>query len=103
MRRSTVNRIPPGLFLWLLFNLPKFIRLFIRLFKDPRVPWHLKAVVIGALIYVLSPIDLVPGFLAPVLGQIDDVIILVAAIRYFLKRCPQDVLWEHVRAIEGGT
>jgi len=103
MRKSVVDRIPPGLLLRLLLNLPKFIRLFIRLFKDPRVPWYLKAVVIGALIYVLSPIDLVPGFLAPILGQIDDVIILITAVRYFLKKCPQDVLWEHVRAIEGGT
>jgi uncharacterized membrane protein YkvA (DUF1232 family) len=92
----------PRSFLQFLFHLPKFVKLYYRLFKDPRVPVYLKLIVVGALIYVLSPIDLIPDLLVPLIGRIDDIIVLIAALRYFLIKCPQGVLWEHVRAIEAG-
>ncbi|MFQ6116466.1 MAG: YkvA family protein [bacterium] len=91
----------PGLGIRFLLQLPKLAKLYIRLFKDPRVPLYLKAMVIAALIYVLSPLDLIPDFLMPIFGYIDDLFILLITLRYFLIKCPQDVLWEHVRAIEG--
>jgi uncharacterized membrane protein YkvA (DUF1232 family) len=43
--------------------------------RDPRVPWHAKALGIAVAAYALSPIDLIPDFI-PVLGYLDDLIIV---------------------------
>jgi uncharacterized membrane protein YkvA (DUF1232 family) len=57
------------------------------------VPWHAKLVVGCAVLYVVSPIQLIPNFI-PVIGQLDDVLVVTLAIR-FLRRCvPQSVLDE---------
>lgn len=85
-----------------LLNLPKFIKLIYRLFRDSRVPLHLKSVLILALVYLISPIDLIPDLLLPVLGQVDDVIILFIASKYFLKNCPPQIVEEHIRNIQQG-
>ncbi len=45
--------------------------------RDPRVPWHAKALAICVAAYALSPIDLIPDFI-PVLGYLDDVIVAAA-------------------------
>jgi uncharacterized membrane protein YkvA (DUF1232 family) len=82
------------------YYLPKFFRLYTRLFRDPRVPWHLKLVVVLALIYLLWPLDIIPDFLFPGIGQIDDVMVVWLALRLFLKHSPQEVVLEHVREIE---
>ncbi len=80
--------------------LPKFIRLYVRLFRDPRVPWHLKAVIVAALLYVLSPVDLIPDLVLPGIGQLDDAMVMWLALRFFLKHSPQDVVMEHARRID---
>ncbi|MFQ6113600.1 MAG: YkvA family protein [bacterium] len=92
-------RNPRG-FIQVIAHLPDFVRLYGRLFKDPRVPLYLKIVLVLAFIYLVSPVDLLPDFLVPLLGQIDDLFILLIALRFFLKKCPRDVLMEHVRQIE---
>ena len=81
-------------------SLPKYVRLYARLLRDPRVPSWPKVVFSVGLIYAISPIDLVPDFLLPLIGWIDDVIILVAAGRYFIRVCPPEVVAEHVAAIQ---
>ncbi len=86
--------------LQILLQLPTMIKLIYRLFKDPRVPLHLKIILSLALVYVVSPIDLIPDFLFPVFGQIDDAVILYAACKYFLNKCPKHILEEHVRQME---
>jgi uncharacterized membrane protein YkvA (DUF1232 family) len=60
-------------------------------------PWA-KALLLGALAYVVLPFDLLPDTL-PFLGQVDDVVVVVAAARWFLRWCPPDVVREHARAI----
>lgn len=50
-----------------------------RFVKDPNAPWGGKALAIGALIYMISPIDAVPDF-TPILGLLDDVGIITAAV-----------------------
>ncbi len=65
-----------------------------RLLRDPRVPALTKAIPIGALIYVLSPFDLIPDFILG-LGQIDDIGLLLASIRLFESASPEDVVREH--------
>jgi len=92
----------PSDFLRLVVNLPKIIKLYYRLFKDRRVPLHLKAILILALAYLVSPIDLIPDWLIPLLGQVDDAIVLIVAMRYFLRNCPPEVVQEHVARIERG-
>jgi uncharacterized membrane protein YkvA (DUF1232 family) len=93
----------PSDFIRILFALPKFIKLFYRLFHDRRVPIHLKVILILTLAYVISPIDLIPDLLIPFFGQIDDLIILIAGLRYFLRNCPPEAVQEHVLQIERGS
>lgn len=80
----------------LVWNLPKLFRLLGRLFRDSRVPVSAKLVFIGAIGYLLSPIDLIPDFLIPILGQMDDLGVLLAGLRYLLRRTPPNVLEEHL-------
>ena len=83
---------------WLLFQLPNLLRLYWRLLADRRVPLWPKAVLVGALVYVASPVDLLPDML-PVLGQLDDLTLIVLVGRSFLWWCPAEVVAEHMRAL----
>lgn len=62
--------------------------------RDPRVPWYAK--LLGLIItgYALSPIDLVPDFI-PVLGLLDDLVLIPAGIWLMLKLIPAEVFAEH--------
>jgi uncharacterized membrane protein YkvA (DUF1232 family) len=62
--------------------------------RDPRTPWYAKALAIGVVAYALSPIDLIPDFI-PVLGQLDELIILPAGIWLVVRFIPPDVMNEH--------
>lgn len=81
--------------------LPDVGRLLTRLAKDPKVPWHAKAVAGGAVVYVLSPIDLVPDFLGPV-GQMDDLYIVTKALRYLFNTAGYDVVRQHWSGSDDG-
>jgi uncharacterized membrane protein YkvA (DUF1232 family) len=59
--------------------------------KDPRVPWYAKLLALGIVAYALSPIDLIPDFI-PVLGYLDDLILVPLGIYFLLKLIPPDVL-----------
>ncbi len=63
-------------------------------YKDPRVPWYAKVIIAATVGYALSPIDLIPDFI-PVLGQLDDLIIVPAGISLALKMMPKEVLDEY--------
>ncbi len=62
--------------------------------KDPRTPWYAKALAIVIIAYTLSPIDLIPDFI-PVLGYLDDLILVPAGIYLALKMIPGEVLEEY--------
>ena len=62
--------------------------------RDPRTPWCAKAVAIGVVAYALSPIDLIPDFI-PVLGQLDELVILPLGIWLVVRLIPPDVMNEH--------
>jgi uncharacterized membrane protein YkvA (DUF1232 family) len=68
--------------------------LFRRLLADPRVEWWRKAVLVGAVIYLASPIDVVPDFI-PIAGQVDDVIVVALALRVVLRGSGPELLAEH--------
>jgi uncharacterized membrane protein YkvA (DUF1232 family) len=87
------RRLQPGLLKDLAAFLPACVTLARRLRKDPRVPFRAKIVVGFAALWVLSPIDLIPEFL-PVIGPLDDVVVVALALRYAARRVPRDVLFE---------
>jgi uncharacterized membrane protein YkvA (DUF1232 family) len=60
-------------------------------YRDPRVPWYAKAFVALVVAYALSPIDLIPDFV-PVLGYLDDLIIIPLGIYLALKIIPGEVM-----------
>lgn len=76
--------------------IPDVIALCRGLMRDPRVPISSKVLLGGALVWVLSPIDLVPEFI-PVLGPLDDVIVLGLVLRHLVKRAGVDIVHEHWR------
>jgi len=64
--------------------------------RDPRVPWYAKALAAAVAAYALSPIDLIPDFI-PVLGYVDDVIIVPAGIVLAAHLVPAPLLAEFRR------
>jgi uncharacterized membrane protein YkvA (DUF1232 family) len=86
-------RLPAGLLKELAGFLPACVTLVRRLRADPRVPWQAKAALVVAGLWVLSPIDLLPEFL-PVIGPLDDVVVVALALRYAARRVPRAVLLE---------
>src|ERR1700739_3101076 len=62
--------------------------------RDPRVPWYAKAVGACVVAYALSPIDLIPDFV-PVLGYLDDLVLVPLGVLLVLRLIPADVLAEH--------
>ena len=61
--------------------------------RDPRVPWYAKAMAGLVAAYALSPIDLIPDFI-PVLGYLDDVVLVPAGILLAVRMIPPDVMRE---------
>jgi uncharacterized membrane protein YkvA (DUF1232 family) len=53
-----------------------------------RAPWQVKLVIVVTVLYLASPIDLIPDFL-PVIGQLDDIIIAGLAITFIVSRVPE--------------
>jgi uncharacterized membrane protein YkvA (DUF1232 family) len=62
--------------------------------RDPRVPWYAKAVALAVAAYAMSPIDLIPDFI-PVLGYLDDVILVPLGILLAVRLIPPAILAEH--------
>ena len=67
-------------------------RLVWRLLHDPRVPWYLKILPIGATVYLIAP-DFLP------LNPLDDTVIVGLGFYLFVELCPQDVVAEHMAAL----
>lgn len=62
--------------------------------RDPRVPWYAKALGACVIAYALSPIDLIPDFI-PVLGYLDDLVLVPLGLLPMLRLIPPDILAEH--------
>ena len=87
------RRLPPGAAKDLATVLPACATTARRLRPDPRVPRRAKAAIVIALVWVISPIDLIPELL-PIIGPLDDVIVVALAFRYAARRVPREVLFE---------
>lgn len=71
--------------------------------RHPRTPWYAKLFVAGVVAYAFSPIDLIPDFV-PVLGYLDDLILIPLGIVVAIKLVPPEVLAEcHARAQEAAA
>ena len=59
--------------------------------RDPRLPWHVRLLALAVAAYALSPIDLIPDFI-PVLGYLDDLVLVPLGVALVVKLTPADVL-----------
>ena len=75
-------------------SIKRDVRAIVLAARDPRTPWYAKATAICVAAYALSPIDLIPDFI-PILGQLDDVVIVPLGIWLAVQMIPPDVLNEH--------
>ena len=62
--------------------------------RDPRVPWYAKLLAVAVAGYALSPIDLIPDFI-PVLGYLDDLIIVPLGMLLVIRLIPPEVMADH--------
>jgi len=85
------RRLPPGILRDLAAFIPDCLTTVRRLRKDPRVPRRAKIAVVFAGLWVASPIDLIPEFI-PVIGPLDDIVVVALALRYAGRQVPREVL-----------
>lgn len=74
--------------------IPNFLKLLVRLFRDSRVPLAEKAMLVGAIVYVISPLDLIPDVI-PFIGQVDDLYLVSLVVLRLLARTDDSVIQEH--------
>ncbi len=84
-------RLPPGPLRDLVRVLPDCVVALRALHKDPRVPRSAKVGLWIALLWVLSPVDLIPEFL-PVIGPLDDILVVALALRHAVKVSPREAV-----------
>lgn len=77
-----------------LLLIPNFLKLLYRLFKDSRVPVPEKALLIGAIVYVVSPLDLIPDVI-PFIGEVDDLYLVALTVIRLLNRTPDIAIRDH--------
>jgi uncharacterized membrane protein YkvA (DUF1232 family) len=63
-------------------------------YKDPRIPWYARILAVCVVGYALSPIDLIPDFI-PILGYLDDLILVPLGISLVLKMIPENLMDEY--------
>jgi uncharacterized membrane protein YkvA (DUF1232 family) len=85
------RRLAPGLLRDVAEFLPACVTAARRLRKSPEVPRRAKLALLVAVLWVVSPIDLLPEFL-PVIGPLDDVVAVVLLLRYAARSVPRPVL-----------
>ncbi len=87
MTPNNSDRNSPGF--WL--NLLNSFRIAWRLLWDSQVPWSTKLIPVIVVLYILSPIDIIPDFI-PGLGQLDDVAIFLIGVQVFIAMSPKDLV-----------
>jgi len=79
-------------------RLPTYIRLVWALLRDGRVPAQQKLILVGIGAYLFFPIDLIPDFV-PVLGQLDDLAVVLLGLDLFIRSAPEAIVAEHLAKI----
>lgn len=86
----------------LVWKLPTYARVVWGIARDPRTPIGLKAILLAAVAYVVSPLDLVPDMI-PILGQADDLTVVLLVLDLFIQNAPPDVRRDHMERAKNGT
>jgi len=86
----------------LVLKLPTYARVVWGILRDPRTPIGLKGLLAAALAYVVFPVDLIPDAI-PILGQADDLTVLLLVLDLFIQNAPADVRAEHTTRARNGT
>jgi uncharacterized membrane protein YkvA (DUF1232 family) len=82
----------------MLRKMPAYARLVWALARDPRVPTRQKLVLGAVAGYLVLPFDLIPDFI-PVIGQLDDLGVLIFGLDFFIRNAPPEVVEEHMGRI----
>ena len=93
LQRVEKNQLKGRMKSFLMF-LPNMVTMLARMIKDPRVPTAEKALFIGAIVYVISPIDLIPDVL-PFIGQVDDLYVVALCLLRLISKTDESVVRQH--------
>jgi len=96
-RKSGKVVVPQG---GMMSDVVKRLKLIARLMGDSRVNLFLKALPLASVAYLIFPFDLAPGVVFPIIGALDDAAILWLGSNLFVELCPDDVVKEHMQAID---
>lgn len=94
-KRDLINSQNTGFFQ----DIIQRIKLIGRLMTDKRVNFFLKILPVASVVYLFFPLDLAPGLVLPVIGALDDAAILWLGTSLFVSLCPEDVVQEHIAAL----
>jgi uncharacterized membrane protein YkvA (DUF1232 family) len=94
-KRDLINSQNTGFFQ----DIIQRIKLIGRLMGDKRVNFFLKILPVAAVVYLVSPVDLIPGLALPVIGALDDAAVLWFGTSLFVSLCPEEVVQEHLAAL----
>ena len=83
----------------IVYHLPSFVKLYMRLLGDSRVPTWRKVLFLLGILYFFWPIDFLQDTILPPLGFVDDAIVFVFSLKWFIQTCPREVVAEHIQAI----
>ena len=86
----------------LVWRLPTYARVVWGLVRDPRTPLPLKGLLAAGLAYVVMPLDLIPDAV-PIIGQADDITVLLLVLDLFIANAPEQVREEQVARARNGT
>ena len=86
----------------LVWRLPTYARVVWGLVRDPRTPLPLKGLLAAGLAYVVMPLDLIPDAV-PIIGQADDITVLLLVLDLFIANAPEAVREEQVARALNGT
>jgi uncharacterized membrane protein YkvA (DUF1232 family) len=86
----------------LIWKLPTYARTVWGIARDPRTPLPLKALLLAGLAYVVTPVDFIPDII-PIIGQADDLTVLLLVLDLFIQNAPQEVREEHAKRARNGT
>jgi len=86
----------------LVIKLPTYARVVWGIMRDPRTPIGLKGMLAAALAYVVLPVDIIPDVI-PILGQADDLTVLLLVLDLFIQNAPSEVRAEHTARAKNGT
>jgi len=95
-KREIINNQNSGFIQDLILRL----KLILRLIGDRRVNPFVKLLPIAAAIYIISPLDLIPGAVLPFIGALDDAAVLWLGTTLFMALCPEDIVQEHSNALQ---